>query len=75
MPMSEVASALGLLEPGAQVLLARACWDLCTAFRVAEALGLDILSEMVTFGTRRALRRPLPEVRYVPPDEFDEYGF
>lgn len=38
----QLAEKLGLLPVGAEVLLAREDWSLDTAFRIAEAIGLDI---------------------------------
>jgi hypothetical protein len=38
----QLADKLGILPVGAEVLLAREDWSLDTAFRVAEAVGLEI---------------------------------
>ena len=40
--MAQVAEALQLLEIGAEVLWARAKWSVEVAFRVAEAVGVDV---------------------------------
>jgi len=47
---TELAEKLGLLPAGAELLLDRRQWPLETAFRVADALGIQFLVEVAGAG-------------------------